>query len=513
MNAILARQSLSHRVFVALIAGEVLFAVVLGLTMGAFSSLTLVQQRAMSLRQISATIAAGLMPMVADQQEPQVRAQLASIVEAAAVQDVIGICLEDSSGAVIAATGDWDPTAAEHDRMNASPWSVLVDEQLVEQPVVVHGLTVAVTKVHFAAPGIGVLKAPTIASLVILLSVMLVSLPWTAWRLMRDVTEPLADLKSYAARIADGEWDTRIGRDGYGEIRELQETLDAMARQLRDRDEQLRASYEDLSGAYRALEDANEAVKQLSAVKSNFVAVAAHELRGPLTTIRLYAEILDTSEPERLGQPAGDAVAAILSASSRLTSIVHDLMDSALLERGLMPIQFGDVWLGALVEDATRDAAMIARAKAIDVSVGETPESLVYGDSLRLRQVLDNLLSNAIKYSPANSRIEVRVSEIDGWAVVEVVDQGRGIPAGGEQELFALFGRLDFGDSRDTAGLGLGLAISARIAEAHGGRITYSANQGGRGSVFSLRIPLRSSEADSAAGTAYIDVMEDGDAA
>ncbi|HSK47485.1 MAG TPA: HAMP domain-containing sensor histidine kinase [Coriobacteriia bacterium] len=495
MRELLRPGSLGRRVFIALIAGEVIFAAVLGVTIGAFSAIAVAHEREESMQQVSATIAASIMPMVADQQKPQVAAQLASVLKAVDIRDVTGICISDAAGNEVACSG----VLKKHETATggtAMPWDVLFEDQVVVQPIVVDDLPLASVGVQFAAPGLSALAVPTFASIVVLLSVMLVSVPWTAWLLMRDVIEPLGDLDQYASRIAEGELDVPIEISARGEIGELQTSLARMAQQLKDRDERLRGSYESLEAAYVSLEQAKREIEMLSTVKSNFVAVAAHEIRGPLSAIRLYTELLETGELGELDEPAADAVAAIESASARLTSIVSDLMDSALLERGLMPIQFDTVWLEALIEEAVRDAAAMGQSRGMGVIVeGELPDIVLEGDALRLRQVLDNLLSNALKYSPDGTDVIVRAMQSGESVEIDVADRGRGVPQGSQSQLFALFGRLDFGDSRDTAGLGLGLAISARIVQAHGGRISYRDNEDGPGSIFSVSLPLKTSAA------------------
>jgi two-component system OmpR family sensor kinase len=500
--------SLGGRVLLALIVGEMIFALVLGITVGIFSTLTVARQREEAIRQVSATIAAGIMPMIADQQKPQVVAQMSSILEAAGIQAVTGICISDSSGAVIACQGDEAEGITEEMSQDVGPLSILLDEQVIVEPIEVDGLRVAEARVRFAPPGMSAFVPPAIATALVLFSAMIVSVPWTAWRMSRDVIEPLDEVGRYASRIADGELDAPLERSGYGEIGDLQDTLGEMALQLKDRDERLRGSYQELSEAYRALEHAKEEIEQLAAVKANFVAVAAHEIRSPLSAIRLYAELLEGGESGALDETALEAVAAIGSASSRLSAIVSDLMDSALLDRGQMPLQFGNVWLEPLLEEAIRDADRLGRPRGMKViAAGPTCDAIIHGDALRLRQVIDNLLSNALKYSLDNTEVRVQAREDGDWVDIEVADRGRGIPPGSEKQLFALFGRLDFGDSRDTAGLGLGLAISARVVEAHGGHITYRANEEGQGSVFSVRLP-KSGPADGGADRVMVSTAE-----
>lgn len=514
MNALFARGSIGRQVFVGLVAGEVLLAVVIGVTVSVFSVISMAKQREESIGQVSATITAALMPMIADQERSQVEAQLDSILRAGDVEGISGICIRDAAGEEISCRGDAPCTVGPTEQPR-TPWAILMQEQSVTKEVVVDGLKVAEVCVRFEPPDLGASFArPALATLVVLLAALVVSIPWSAWRLLRDLVEPVNGLAAFADRIAAGELDAALDAAATGEIGALQATLVRMAGQLRERDERIRDAFQELSEAYLSLEQAARDIEELAQVKSNFVAVAAHELRGPLATIRLYADMLSGGEMGELDAPSLKAVTAIRAAATRLSSIVSDLMDAALLERGLLPVRLDDTPLAPIVAEAVADAAAMAAPRLMNVKLEDrAPAAVVRADALRLRQVLDNLLSNALKYSPRGTGVDVTVSEDDGWVRIDVADRGRGIPEGAEGRLFHVFGRLDFGDSRDTAGLGLGLAISARIVEAHGGSLSYRPNEGGVGSVFTVRIPLAGRTDAARRPTVFVRVTGEAEAA
>ena len=162
----------------------------------------------------------------------------------------------------------------------------------------------------------------------------------------------------------------------------------------------------------------------------------------------------------------------------------------ALLDRGLMPLSFGEVALDALVEQTVRDQTAMGAAMGVEVSVACCPECiLVHADELRVRQVLDNLLDNALRYADG-SPVSVSLVEGDDHVEVRVADRGPGIPEDRRGLLFEAFRRVEAEDDSGASGLGLGLAISRRIAEAHGGTITVEDNvPDGRGTVFVLKLP------------------------
>lgn len=479
----LARDSLARRVIVALVIGEFIFAAVLSLTMGVFAFLSTTRQQAESLEDVSSIVAAGLMPIVADQRQEYVEAQLSSILDTTDVSSIEAIRIVDSSGATIATAGDrpgdsWEVTGGP---LSTLPWG----REVVSRTVTVDGLDTLTVFVRFAPLGAWeLLESPVLSAALLLISLILISVPWTILRLTKELVQPLAELRDIMPGIVAGDTELATPNDAPAEIREFAEALRGMAQQLKEKDARLRASHEETRKAYHSLERAKRHTEELAAV-------TAHEIRTPLALIRLQAELLETGEITELDEAGLDAVAAIGSASSRLTTIVSDLMDAALLERGLVPIEFRDVWLDELLEDAARDGDTVARTQGMTVRlVNSGPEVVLCGDRTRLRQVLDNLMSNALKHSAQGSEITIRAEKDPAWAVIEIADSGEGLPADAAERLFTLFGRLDHGDSRETPGLGLGLAISKRVVEAHGGTIDFRANEEGRGSVFTVRLPI-----------------------
>jgi signal transduction histidine kinase len=156
-----------------------------------------------------------------------------------------------------------------------------------------------------------------------------------------------------------------------------------------------------------------------------------------------------------------------------------------------MSLEYSDVALDYLVEQAVEDADLVGSKSGIRVSLVDEPaEVLVCGDAIRIRQILDNLLSNAVKYSTAPSRVEVSLSVADGTVDIAVADRGRGIDGTDPEAIFGMFTRGDMADNTRVGGIGLGLPISARIAQAHGGSLTFEPNTGGKGTIFHLLLPI-----------------------
>ena len=490
----LSRTSLGTRVLVFVIAGEVLFGITLGITVGLFSARTAAQQRYDSARQTAAVVAASLMPLIADQNGAAVDAQVDSIMALSKSNGIRCIRILDSSGQVVAASRA--AAACIETPAAAAPTNHLLDAQTVDEPVMIDGLEVGRIQMKFAPASVGdIVGIPLLAAAIVVLAVVLVSAPWTAWLFVRTILEPVDELRAGAIAVAGGQRDLTLNHGRRDELGELAQAFDDMSRQLATQESSLKDSHAALELALESEEAARAEVERGAKMKSEFVAVASHELRAPIAVVRLYAEMLERGEMGRMTKAARDSVSAIGGAANRLNSIVSDLMDAALLERGLMPLEFEPLRFDAIVRQAAVESNALAVSHGVRIEVdGELPSAMVRGDSVRVRQVLDNLLSNAVKYSAGADLVTVGMKVDGAYEVVEVSDRGRGIDPDGRSRLFGLFSRLDSEDNRLTAGLGLGLAISARVADAHGGAVSHRDNPCG-GSVFSFSLPLLESSA------------------
>ena len=226
-----------------------------------------------------------------------------------------------------------------------------------------------------------------------------------------------------------------------------------------------------------------------------FVADASHELRTPLTAIRGYAELFRRGAAER-PEDLARAMRRIEDEAARMGLLVEDLLLLARLDQG-RPLERGPVDLVAVAGDALADLEAIAPDRPVTF---DHPETLVVsGDEARLRQVANNLLANARIHTPAGTGVHVRVRSSDGQAILEVADEGPGLPPGEEDLVFERFYRADTARARtsDNQGTGLGLSIVAAIVAAHGGRVHAGSPPSGRGAYFMVALPLVAQEADS----------------
>ena len=218
-----------------------------------------------------------------------------------------------------------------------------------------------------------------------------------------------------------------------------------------------------------------------------FVADASHELRTPLAAVRAYAELFDRGARER-PDDLERAMTGIQRESRRMGLLVDDLLLLARLDQG-RPLERKPVELGEVARDAVEAGRMLDPDREIDLEAPVPVE--VEGDRERLRQILDNLLANVRAHTPAGTAASVRVAREGDEAVVEVADTGPGLSDDQLAHAFERFYRGDASRSRDAGGAGLGLAITAAIAESHGGSATVVnvGRDGGPGLTVRVVIP------------------------
>lgn len=230
-------------------------------------------------------------------------------------------------------------------------------------------------------------------------------------------------------------------------------------------------------------------LRQLEAVRQDFVANVSHELRTPLSLIKSAAETL--IDGGKSNPTVTDRFLDIIDKNAnRLTLLIDDLLLLAKLDSGRLELHLQPVALQRAVQDALDDAALFARARDIAL-VNEVPAALsANADPDRLRQVLANLIDNAIKYGRASGRVTLSARPVDTHHVeVAVRDDGPGIPPEAKERVFERFYRVDKARAREQGGTGLGLAIVKNVIEAHGGDVRVESAPGqGTTFFFTLRL-------------------------
>jgi two-component system OmpR family sensor kinase len=215
-----------------------------------------------------------------------------------------------------------------------------------------------------------------------------------------------------------------------------------------------------------------------------FVADASHELRTPLAAVSAYAELFGRGADRRPDDLAR-AMSGITRESDRMKELVEDLLLLARLDEG-QPLEHEPVELGELAAEAVETARAVDPSRPLDL---EVQPATVLGDRARLRRVLDNLLGNVRSHTPPDTPAHVRVTTLNGSAVLEVSDDGPGLGEEDMARVFERFYRADASRTRASGGVGLGLSIVAAIAAAHHGRVSAAPRPEG-GATFRVELPL-----------------------
>ena len=273
-------------------------------------------------------------------------------------------------------------------------------------------------------------------------------------------TAPLNALAVTADAIGAGQWDRRVRVTGTTEIKSLAQSFNKMVDQLQ-RNETLRR---------------------------NLVADVAHELRTPITALQanIYA-ILDDAYPMTKTEIAG-----LYDQIRMLSRLVKDLHELSQAESGLLPLDRKPTDFSETLAELIAPFRSVAESKDVKLKI-DIPANLpvVSVDEERINQVMHNLLNNALRYTPEDGTITIRVRSAGECLRVEVQDTGDGISAEHLPNVFERFYRADYGRSRQRGGMGLGLAITKAIIEAHNGKISVSsAGIPGEGTTFVFEIPV-----------------------
>jgi signal transduction histidine kinase len=226
-------------------------------------------------------------------------------------------------------------------------------------------------------------------------------------------------------------------------------------------------------------------------VRDEFILMAAHELRTPVTGIKLSAQLalrgLQDGEPDT--ERTMQNLLSVIDGANRLTLLIDDLMDMSRTRNGELLLRLTPIDLVALVRKVgVRYAEIGGERHHVTIDVQATPLTMD-GDAGRLEQILDNLLSNAIKYSPSGGEIGVRLQQTGDGIVLSVTDSGIGLTPGAQEHIFEPFGRAANASRQGLPGMGLGLYVCRQIAAAHGGRMWAESEGEGRGMTIGMWLP------------------------
>ena len=277
--------------------------------------------------------------------------------------------------------------------------------------------------------------------------------------ILRTITRPVGALHQGIARMTEGDLDTQVEVRGSNEFADLAKAFNSMA------------------GRLKALDES----------RSLFVSNASHELKTPLSTMKLMIESLlyqETYDPDTTKEFLRDANSEI----DRLNRIISDLLSLVKMDDGLA-LDMGDLDICNLVQEQVRRLAPLARENGIEMEFSSKEPLTVSGDQIKLQQVFYNVIDNAIKYTGRGGEVTCTVARNGKLAVIKIADTGIGIPPEHLPHIFDRFYRVDKARSRETGGTGLGLSIVRQTVNLHGGRI-YAESTVGKGSVFTIELPI-----------------------
>ncbi len=228
--------------------------------------------------------------------------------------------------------------------------------------------------------------------------------------------------------------------------------------------------------------------QELERVKQEFVAMISHDLRTPLTAVSSTLELLGTGVWGELTEKGQGKVSRAQENLQHTINLINNLLDLEKMQSGKIELQLSPVPMRLVLERCCSVVAPLAEAKSIAVSQDCEEGLQIRADAQRLAQVIINLLGNAIKFSPAESKVAVKIFPHDGYVNVSVSDEGPGIVEELRVKVFERYHQLPASGSERKEGTGLGLAICKAIVEAHGGKI-WVESTAGKGSVFRFTIP------------------------
>ena len=220
-----------------------------------------------------------------------------------------------------------------------------------------------------------------------------------------------------------------------------------------------------------------------------FLADASHELRTPLTVIKGELQEL-SSEAGLTGDAMRERVGSVLEEVARLEHLVSGLLMLSRLDAGETQRERTELDLAELARSTAEQMRLMAEDRGISIELSGLLPAVIQGDRSRIKQIIVNLLDNAIRFTPARGSVILRTSEDAGYALLEVMDTGMGIPKASLPHVFERFYRADEARSRDDGGAGLGLSIVRSICSMHGADIEVSSRLG-EGSCFRVRFPRR----------------------
>jgi signal transduction histidine kinase len=314
----------------------------------------------------------------------------------------------------------------------------------------------------------------------------------TSVLLARRLVRPIESIQAAAAKIGSGSLNQRIEIPSNDELGALAAEFNRMAARLQASyaglEQKVEERTRELATALEELDEKSRELEAASRHKSEFLANMSHELRTPLNAVIGFTQVLSEKLFGEVNEKQEEYLEDILSSANHLLALINDILDLSKVEAGQVELEVAPFSL----REALERGVVMVRERAINggvqVALGANGGvDVVTGDERRISQVIFNLLSNAVKFTPDGGAVDVRANQEDGEIRVSVADTGPGIAAEDHERIFEEFQQTEAGVEQHE-GTGLGLALSKRLVELHGGRIWVDSELG-KGSTFVFTLP------------------------
>jgi signal transduction histidine kinase/DNA-binding response OmpR family regulator len=291
----------------------------------------------------------------------------------------------------------------------------------------------------------------------------------------RRLSIPVKKLQKAAREIATGNLDSAVNVETGDELEDLAKEFNSMARQLK---------------ASRAwFKHTNEQLKQANKLKSEFLANMSHELRTPLNSIIGFAEILTDNLFGDLNEKQKKYVSNICSSGKHLLQLINDILDLSKIESGRLELSYHIFSVRQVIDQVCNTMQPLIDKKNLELTIRVDDGLMIAADEAKFKQILYNLISNAVKFTPAEGKVSIKASREAQNAVVSVSDTGIGIAKSDFDKVFSQFQQINGTHSKEYEGTGLGLALTKKLIELHGGNITFTSELN-KGSTFTFKMPI-----------------------
>jgi len=315
--------------------------------------------------------------------------------------------------------------------------------------------------------------------------------------LARRMTRPIRQIQEGATRIGEGALDERIHVDTGDELEQLAGEFNRMAARLQNSYQTLEQRVEDRT---RDLVEAHDQLERVSNEKTRFLANMSHELRTPLNAIINFADVLRDGSSGPLSPKQLSYAQDIHVAGQHLLDLITDILDLAKIEAGRIDLNMTIVDVVESLEAALQVVRERAKGKGVELRLEADPEvGSIEADARKLRQILFNLLTNAVRFTRPGGSVTVKAARHPDELEIAVIDTGVGIDPADHERIFQEFEQAGSWEQRKE-GTGLGLPLARRMIELHGGSLSLVSSPG-RGSTFTVRLPLRPATSNASEST------------